>query len=793
MTLPDRSVALFAAGAQNWAHLDRGIPRYIVEHLRALRHLAPELIDSVLLTPAGPLTGNLNWLLGSGLLAPAADQRPAGRRAPGTLPAIYHVMSPFEPMAMEAMWPTWARDPDVATVVTVYDLIPLIFTEHYLSQPRGRVGYRARAEFIRHVDGVLAISQATANDVVTRLGVPADRVHVIHAGATDTFAGMYQSRESALSHLKGRLPAVRPGFALYVGGFEFRKNLERLIDAYARVPPNVRTEHQLVIACSLLSDQRAGLERLAAEVGLQDGELILTGFVSEEDLGALYHACALFVFPSLYEGSGLPVLEAMSCGAPVVMSSTATGPEIVREAEAMFDPTSPDDIARSLTSVITSPEMLQRLAARSGDIVARYTWRHVARDTLGAYERILERRSGRTSARRRRRRRLALVTPWPPDRSGIADYNLRLAEALGRHVDVQIVVGRSASEYQVPGELGVSLVGVHDFDSASDVLRPDRILYCMGNSEFHGYVYDLLRRRRGSVLFHDVRLTGFYGWYSGTEVPADPAGRLSEWIGALYGPRLPASATASVPSWETQLELGIFMTQDVQRYADQCFVHSDLARNVLVLDRGATDPDVPVSVLPFGMPAAAEPASRSGDGGPLVVSLGYVSEVKGLDTLIAAFSLLAAGHPGARLVIAGPAEPVELQRWRAHAAEHAPGVSIEIPGVVSDDLYRTLLRTADLAVQLRLTTNGEASAAAADCIAAGLPTIVTDLGWLGGLPDGVVSKVPSGVGPQWLAARMSELLADDAARVALRDGAVECARMNSFERVAESYLKALEL
>ena len=102
---------------------DPEIPRYIVEHLRALQALAPAVIDSVQVSPAAPLTGNLNWLLSSGLVEQVSDQRPLGKRLPSTLPRIYHVMSPFEPMPMEAMWPTWARDPEVATVVTVYDLI----------------------------------------------------------------------------------------------------------------------------------------------------------------------------------------------------------------------------------------------------------------------------------------------------------------------------------------------------------------------------------------------------------------------------------------------------------------------------------------------------------------------------------------------------------------------------------------------------------------------------------------------------------------------------------------------
>jgi glycosyltransferase involved in cell wall biosynthesis len=791
MTLPDRSVALFAAGAQNWGHLDRGIPRYIVEHLRALRALAPAVIDSVQLSPAAPLTGNLTWLLSSGLVEQASDQRPLGKRLPSTLPRIYHVMSPFEPMPMDAIWPTWARDPDVATVVTVYDLIPLIFTEHYLSDPRGRVPYRSRAELLRHVDGVLAISQATADDVVKRLGVPEERVHVIHAGATDTFAAMYSSPEEARRHLAERLPALRPGFLLYVGGFEFRKNLERLIEAYARMAAPLRAEHQLVIACKLLDEERAGLQRHASRLGLGDGELVLTGFVPDTDLGALYHGCELFVFPSLYEGSGLPVLEAMSCGAPVAVSATSTGPELVGDDAATFDPTSADSIAECLTATVTSPELLERLAVRSRERASGYTWRRTAQETLGAYERVLERRARRRTPTRRRR--LALVTPWPPDRSGIADYNLRLATELGKRVDVEIIVARAASEYQVPGEAGVRLLGAREFGSVRAVRPPDRTLYCMGNSEFHGYVYDMLRRHPGSVIFHDVRLTGFYGWYAGTERPADPAGRLAEWIRELYGPRMPPHATASVPSWERQLELGMFMTLDVQRYAEQCLVHSELARAVLQLDRGPREPAPPARVIPFGMPSPAPRREVSVSEQPLIVSLGYVSEVKGLRTLILAFAQLAEHLPRAQLVIAGPATDGELRRWRDEAATLAPGARIEIPGSVPESRYHKLLESADLAVQLRLTTNGEASAAAADCLAAGIPTIVTDLGWLGDLPEGAVSKVEVEVTPQQLASRMDDLLDDDARRSALTNSARACAEQASFAHVADAYLEALEL
>jgi glycosyltransferase involved in cell wall biosynthesis len=179
--------------------------------------------------------------------------------------------------------------------------------------------------------------------------------------------------------------------------------------------------------------------------------------------------------------------------------------------------------------------------------------------------------------------------------------------------------------------------------------------------------------------------------------------------------------------------------------------------------------------------------------GPLVVSLGYVSEVKGIATLIRAFALLAAERPTARLVIAGPTDDAESRRWHQYVDEHAPDANIEIPGEVSPERYSELLRTADLAVQLRLISNGEASAAIADCLSWGLPTIVTELGWAGELPESAVSGVPLGLTPEQLNNRMRQLLGDAARRLAMSDAALTLAGASTFAHVAGSYLEALGL
>jgi glycosyltransferase involved in cell wall biosynthesis len=791
MTLPQNAVCLYAEGAQNRAHFDRGIPRYVVEHVRAMHETRAEMLHSVLLSPELPLTGNLSWLLGSGLLGWSTDDQRVARR-PDCAPLVYHIMSPFElGTPLHAMWPRWARESRVATVVTLYDLIPLVFPDHYLKDPRLSAEYEARLDLIRNADQVLAISQSTATDAIERLGISADRVHVIHAGSTDVFADMYVNADAAWVRLRQRLAAVRPGFVLYVGGFEFRKNLEGLIDGYGLLPASIRAEHQLVIACRMLPEQMARLKEYAARVGIRDGELVLTGYVSDAELGAMYHTCSLFVFASLYEGSGLPMLEAMACGAPVAASNTSTPPEILGDHEATFNPHDPASIAACLAAVISSPATLERLAERSQARVGAYTWTAVAEQSVEAYERAAARRG---SPRSRGRPRVALVTPWPPERSGIADYSWRLATELGKQADVDVVVARPADQYALALEDGVHVMGAHEYRRLEPLRQHDRILYCMGNSLFHGHVYDLLRERPGVVVLHDVQLTGFYGWQAGRECPKEPAAALASKVHALYGHRLPPDVIGDQPlHWDRQVALGVYMTREIQNLAEACFVHSQFALDLLELDRGVLDRETPVRVLPFGIPTAAGEVPHEVSDAPLIVSMGVVNEVKGLASLISAFALVAAERPAARLIIAGATDDAESRRWHSYVREHAPGANIEIPGHVGPERYAELLREADLAVQLRLVTNGEASAAIADCLSAGLVTLVTDLGWAGELPAEVVSRVPVGIEPVALAQRIGQLLDDDMLRSALGTAALEHARVCSFERVADAYLHALEL
>jgi glycosyltransferase involved in cell wall biosynthesis len=395
--------------------------------------------------------------------------------------------------------------------------------------------------------------------------------------------------------------------------------------------------------------------------------------------------------------------------------------------------------------------------------------------------------------RRSRRPRIALVTPWPPDWSGVAEYNRRLTTALASRVDIDVVTAQPSRPYSIAPGRGVRLVAAGARDLLADSRRYDRLVYCMGNSRFHAHVFELLAERPDAVVFHDVQLTGFFGAIAGSDRPEDPGGALASRIEAMY-PDLAAAVVASDDApWPTP---ALCMTRGIQRQAKQCFVHSRSALEMLTLDRGALDRHAPATILPYGLPEVAEGVRARGpaSSAPLIVSLGAVAEVKGIAKVISAFALLAQEYPTARLVIAGgPAEHADAWRWHDYARKHAPRASIEIPGRVSDARYAALLRDADVAVQLRLVSNGEASGATADCLAAGIPTLVTDLGWAGELPADVVARVPVDADAALVSGCLDELLVDPQKRAALSAASLDHARSHSVARAADAYIQALEL
>jgi alpha-1,3-rhamnosyl/mannosyltransferase len=276
--------------------------------------------------------------------------------------------------------------PGVRTVLTVYDVIPLRHPEH--SSARARLFFRlTTALALRSAAQVLTISEATRQDFVTDFQVPAGHIHAIPLAADPAFR---PQPPQVIEEVRRRYN-LPDRFVLYLGSNKPHKNLVRLVQAWLDVLCRLQVAGcRLVIAgawnprypeARMLAEQANNLR--PSTFNLQS--IVWLGRVPEADLPALYAAAVAFVFPSLYEGFGLPVLEAMACGAPVICSDVSSLPETAGDAALLVDPTDVDALATALGRVLNEPNLAADLRARGFEQAARFTWERTAAETLSMY------------------------------------------------------------------------------------------------------------------------------------------------------------------------------------------------------------------------------------------------------------------------------------------------------------------------------------------------------------------------------------------------------------------------
>ncbi len=388
-------------------------------------------------------------------------------------------------------------------MVTLHDLVPLVMPDLYLRDNLlFKTVYEARLGLIRSAHQVLAISDNTAADAVQHLGIDPARITLISSGVSDSFSSLVTSVDQAAEILRRTHPPIRDGFLLYVGGGDPRKNMRGTVEAFARLPSAVRRSHQLVVVCKLGPQVTGELRVYARRLGIDDADLVFAGFVPDRELAAMYRSCALFVFPSLYEGFGLPILEAMSCGAPVAAADNSSIPEVLGDLRGTFDAADPNHIAATVHRILEDPEELQLLRERSRRRVAHFTWERVARKVLEGYERALRVPAGRS--RGRPRKRIAIAAPWPPAASRAAASSERLVTALAERADVDVLARPTAKAFDRTPRPGVRVWGIDELDWLLELRSHDGYVYVLDGDPRDGPIMDALVKRPGVVLLHDL-------------------------------------------------------------------------------------------------------------------------------------------------------------------------------------------------------------------------------------------------------------------------------------------------
>lgn len=266
--------------------------------------------------------------------------------------------------------------PRVRTLLTVHDLSFLRCPEAFTPSLR-RYLERAVPRSVARADRVLADSQATRADLIALLGATPDKVEVLYSGVDARFGPVAEPGER--ERLQARYGIGGRPYILSVGTLQPRKNYGRLIRAFGWLPAQ---EVILVIAGGrgwLYDDVLAEAKRLGERVRV-------LGFVADADLPALYRGAALFVFPSLYEGFGLPVLEAMACGVPVVCSNASSLPEVAGDAALLVDPLDVDALEGAMARALEDQRLRQEMIARGRTQAARFTWEQAARQLAAAFD-----------------------------------------------------------------------------------------------------------------------------------------------------------------------------------------------------------------------------------------------------------------------------------------------------------------------------------------------------------------------------------------------------------------------
>lgn len=265
-------------------------------------------------------------------------------------------------------------------VATVHDLSFLLYPEAF--RPGQRLYQRVMARWTaRHADRVIAVSQSTRADVVRLFGVAAERVVVVPNGVDSSFRPLPPAEVEAFRQQRG-LPER---FLLSVATMEPRKNIPRLLQALARLP-----EAPPLILCGgkgwYYEEIYATIERLELA-----GRVHLPGFIPQGDLPFWYNAATWFVYPSLYEGFGLPALEALACGTPAIVSRTSSLPEVVGDAALLIDPHDVDFLTAALAHALQAPDVAARLRQAGPAQAARFSWQRTATETAAVYQQLLGR------------------------------------------------------------------------------------------------------------------------------------------------------------------------------------------------------------------------------------------------------------------------------------------------------------------------------------------------------------------------------------------------------------------
>lgn len=303
-------------------------------------------------------------------------------------PDIIHICSLFEGYLDNAVTDIGFLNRNIPVSVSVYDLIPLLNPKQYLEiDLKFKKYYLNKIEELKKSSVLLAISEFTNNEICNNLKYPKNQVVSVSTAVDEKFKKIKINIKYKKNICK-KFNILRP-FILYTGGADERKNLPRLIEAFAMLPITLRKKYQLVFVGDMSKNEIDLFFNIANLKLLDRDELLILNYVNDDDLVMLYNMCDLYVFPSWHEGFGLPALEAMACGAPVIASNNSSLNEVINFNVALFDPFNVNSISSKIEEVLCNKKLKKHLSEHGIMQAQKFSWDKIAINSLKKWQNIV--------------------------------------------------------------------------------------------------------------------------------------------------------------------------------------------------------------------------------------------------------------------------------------------------------------------------------------------------------------------------------------------------------------------
>jgi len=669
-------------------------------------------------------------------------------------------------------------------MVTFYDLIPYIFKRQYLNTWQNDVkkGYLERLRNLKiFADFILPISNSTKKDLIRHLKISPAKMKTIYPG------------------LK-RLTTDKPGiaqdgphekFILYVGGFDPRKNMERSVRAFKQL---VNTYHhndlKYIIVCGCDQETKENFLKFVQAQGLS-GKVELTGHVSDFDLGGLFRNAEVLFFPSLYEGFGLPVAEAMAAGIPVAVSNRSSLPELVDNAGLLFDPENSNEMAEKLHQILTEPDLRNALISQGLRVSQKFSWESLARQYLEIFESspsALTEKTDSPAVRKNTPLKIAYFSPIHPQISGISQYSKELLLELQKYAEVDLFLDKGIVPEDLEIKQNFRYLCYTDFDKLVKRKNYDGILYHIGNNTLHEYIYKTSLRHPGIIILHDYVIHPFI-----RRITLD-RGNFFQYLIEIFhmdSPKRIAIIKQMVRTGLYSIDVHKYpLNERIIKKNKIVVTHSHYVKNLL---KNYSK----VFVIPQGCNSVEytdedklniKSRIKIDKNEVIISSFGFMNQNKRPELIAKVFEKLRNETERISLLFVGDADN-ELKNSLGAISE-----KIRFTGYVSESDYKKYLIASDIVINLRHPTMGETSKTLLDAMGFGKPVIVSNVGSYKETPDYCCWKVDVDENEEELLYQyLRELIMNPKLREIMgKNGREFVKKNNNWGKIALQYIRLIE-